>query len=64
MISKQEAEELERTIRAMSERQYWAFIDWLSNGAQGELWEFIRRRAIRAADPQYRRKPDVSGGAP
>jgi hypothetical protein len=33
MITKQEAEELQRLVRAMSERQYWAFIDWLGNGA-------------------------------
>ena len=35
MNIKQEAEELERTISAMSERQYWHFIGWLSVGLRG-----------------------------
>jgi hypothetical protein len=60
MITKQEAEELERTIRAMSERQYWHFIGWLSKGAEGELWEFMKRRTVRGADPKYRRTQNAA----
>jgi hypothetical protein len=54
MITKRDAEILEKIVRSMSERQSWGLVGWLSHGADGPFWDCIRRRSstVRGHDDQ------------
>jgi hypothetical protein len=43
MTTKREAEIVEGIVCDMSAREYMDFVFWLSHGAEGSLWDCIRR---------------------
>jgi hypothetical protein len=50
-MRRSDAERLEEMVRSLSKRNYWNFIGWLSNGGEGDLWEYLRPRNFpREAD--------------
>jgi hypothetical protein len=51
-MRKSDVEKLEQAVWSLSERDYWRFVGWLSNGKQGDLWECLRRRQVRQQDQE------------
>jgi hypothetical protein len=44
MMTKREAEMVQEIVWSMTERDYQCFLAWFSNGAQGDLWDYVRPR--------------------
>jgi hypothetical protein len=42
MITKHDIENIERAVRSMSQAQYDGLLCWLSNGAEGDLWDCVQ----------------------
>jgi len=50
-MRRSDAEKLEEMIRSLSSNKYWGLVGWLSNGGEGDLWEYLK---------PFRQKPDES----
>ena len=42
MITKSDAEAMQRVIDRMNSREYWGLVGWLSDACEGSLWPCVR----------------------
>jgi hypothetical protein len=47
MITKRDAELVEKIVRSLGEDRYWRLVKWLTHGCDGPLWDHMQPRRRR-----------------